>query len=67
MVSYTDSRDTKDFHAIKKKYGEESLGKHIQNLLKKMFQNMAIKSIVKNMMKIYNRWLFITIIVILLY
>ena len=37
MVSYTDSRDTKNFHTIKQKYGEESLGKHIQNLLKELF------------------------------
>jgi hypothetical protein len=37
MVSYTDSRDTLKFHSIQKKYGEESLGKHIQNKLKELF------------------------------
>ena len=37
MISYTDSRDTKGFHTILRKYGESSLGKHIQNLLKKIF------------------------------
>ena len=37
MVSYTDSCDTIKFHSILKKYGEESLGKHIQNELKKTF------------------------------
>jgi hypothetical protein len=42
MVSYTDSRDTQNFHSIKKKYGEESLGKHIQNLLKELFAPLHI-------------------------
>jgi len=37
MISYTDSSDTNKFHSILNKYGEESLGKHIQNLLKKLF------------------------------
>ena len=37
MVSYTDSRDTEQYHSILKKYGEENLGKHIQNELKKLF------------------------------
>jgi hypothetical protein len=37
MVSYTDSRDTNKFNTILKKYGEENLGKHIQNLLKELF------------------------------
>ena len=37
MVSYTDSRDTTNFHNILKKYGEESLGKHIQNKLNELF------------------------------
>jgi len=37
MVSYTDSRDTIIFHNILKKYGEESLGKHIQNKLNELF------------------------------
>ena len=37
MISYTDSRDTVKFHGILKKYGESSLGKHIQNLLKTLF------------------------------
>ena len=37
MVSYTDSKDTKQFHSILKKYGEDSLGKHIQNKLKELF------------------------------
>uniref|UniRef100_A0A6C0D7E9 Amine oxidase domain-containing protein n=1 Tax=viral metagenome TaxID=1070528 RepID=A0A6C0D7E9_9ZZZZ len=37
MVSYTDSRDTNKFHKIIQKFGEESLGKHIQNLLKELF------------------------------
>ena len=40
MVSYTDSRDTQNFHAIKKKFGEESLGGHIQNELEKLFGNI---------------------------
>lgn len=37
MISYTDSRDTDKFHNIFKKYGEESLGNHIHNLLVKLF------------------------------
>lgn len=37
MISYTDSRDTNKFHSILKKFGEESLGRHIQNLLKELF------------------------------
>ena len=37
MVSYTDSRDTTQFYKILKKYGEESLGKHIHNLLQQLF------------------------------
>ena len=37
MVSYTDSNDTDEFNNILKKYGEESLGRHIQNLLKELF------------------------------
>jgi len=37
MVSYTDSRDTEQFHAIQTKYGEDSLGKHIQNKLVELF------------------------------
>ena len=37
MVSYTDSRDTTKFNSILKKYGEKSLGNHIQNLLKELF------------------------------
>ena len=37
MVSYTDSRDTLKFHSIQKKYGDESLGKYIQNKLKELF------------------------------
>ena len=37
MVSYTDSRDTSNFHKILKKYGEDSLGKHIQNKLNELF------------------------------
>ena len=37
MVSYTDARDTEKFHYILKKYGEESLGQHIQNELRKLF------------------------------
>jgi hypothetical protein len=37
MVSYTDSHDTDEFNRILKKYGEESLGRHIQNLLKELF------------------------------
>ena len=37
MVSYTDSRDTNKFHSILTKYGEESLGRHIQNLLRELF------------------------------
>jgi hypothetical protein len=40
MVSYTDSRDTNNFHKILNKYGEESLGRHIQNLLKELFGNI---------------------------
>jgi hypothetical protein len=40
MVSYTDSRDTEKFHAIQEKFGEESLGKHIQNELEKLFGNI---------------------------
>lgn len=40
MVSYTDSRDTKQFYSILKKYGEESLGNHIHNLLQKEFGNI---------------------------
>ena len=40
MVSYTDSRDTVGFHNILKKFGEASLGRHIQNLLKKLFGNV---------------------------
>jgi hypothetical protein len=37
MVSYTDSRDTDNFHTILTKYGEESLGNHIHNELTKLF------------------------------
>jgi len=37
MISYTDSRDTDKYHNIMKKYGEESLGKHIQNNLNDLF------------------------------
>jgi hypothetical protein len=37
MVSYTDSRDTVEFHKILRKYGEESLGNHIYNKLKDLF------------------------------
>jgi protoporphyrinogen oxidase len=37
MVSYTDSRDTQKFHNIIEKYGEENLGKHIQNKLTELF------------------------------
>ena len=40
MISYTDSSDTKKFHYILKKYGEESLGKHIQNELINVFGNI---------------------------
>jgi monoamine oxidase len=40
MISYTDSRDTNNFHKILNKYGEESLGRHIQNLLKELFGNI---------------------------
>lgn len=40
MVSYTDSRDTNKFHTLLKQYGEESLGDHIHNLLKKEFGNV---------------------------
>jgi len=38
MNSYTDSRDTVGFHKILKKFGEASLGKHIHNLLKNLFE-----------------------------
>ena len=37
MVSYTDSRDTTNFHNILKAHGEESLGNLIQNKLKELF------------------------------
>jgi hypothetical protein len=37
MVSYTDSSDTNKFYHILTKYKEESLGKHIQNELRKLF------------------------------
>ena len=48
MVSYTDSRDTVGFHTILKKYGEVSLGKHIQNLLKKLFGTVPDYSFFKS-------------------
>lgn len=48
MVSYTDSRDTVGFHNILKKYGEVSLGKHIQNLLKKLFGSVPDYSFFKS-------------------
>ena len=41
MVSYTDSTDTKQYHNILKKYGEESLGKHIHNNLKELFGEVS--------------------------
>jgi hypothetical protein len=48
MVSYTDSRDTVGFHRILKKFGEVSLGRHIQNLLKKLFGSIPEYSFFKS-------------------
>ena len=48
MVSYTDSRDTIGFHTILKKFGEASLGKHIQNLLRKLFGKVPEYSFFKS-------------------